>query len=180
MQVRRSVGVLAATVAVVVSMVGCSKSASGSGDAVTFTDNVCGSFIPFLEAASKPPNVSTSDPVKASAGVSQYLGNAVTAVEKAITGLDHAGKSPVAGGDEVVAKTKAALAQIKTAFSNAKATLDSAPNTPTAKAAALNKAASTMSSLSNLPDPTADLKANAELNAAAEKAPNCQKMKTIK
>jgi len=180
MHVRRTLGALVAALAVVVSMAGCgSSSGDGSGDAVAFTDKICGSFIPFLQTASKPPNVSPSDPIAASKALSTYLGDAVTAVDKAITGLDGAGKSPVAGGDELVSKTKTALGQIRTAFGDAKATLDSAPNTKQAKASALSKAASTMSSLSKLPNPTADLATNTELNAAAEKAANCQKMKTI-
>lgn len=177
MQLRRALGALCAALAVAVPAAGCGG--GGSADAVGFTDKVCVAFIPFVEVVSKAPPSDDTDPVAASQARSDYLGAAAAAAEKAIADLDAVGTSSLAGGNDLVTRLKTAFTQVKAVFAEAKAQLDSAPDTPQGKAEAINASGATLASLSSLPNPTTDLENNAELNAAAENAPNCQRMKNL-
>lgn len=177
---RRTVGALAATTAVVVSMAGCGTSTGGSGDAVAFTDQICGSFIGLVVIASRPPDVSSSDPLAARKALSGYLRDGVGSVNQAITLLDGAGKSPVAGGDELVAKAKASLAKTRTTFDKLRATLDSAPGVPVpGEVATITRTLPAVVGQLKAQNPYSAMRANAGLSEAAGQAPNCQEINTI-
>jgi hypothetical protein len=149
--------------------------AATQGDPVAWVNGVCGSLVPFVKAASVPPNVNPSDPKAAITGLGDYLGQAVTSLDTALNGLKSAGPSPVAGGDEVVTTLTTALTKFRSSFQDAKTKIDAVdPNNLTEVATALPEALAPLQELSDLKDPTADLKSSPELEAAAKKAPNCQ------
>lgn len=144
-------------------------------DPVAWVNGVCGSLLPFVKAASVPPNVDPSDPKAAVKGLSDYLGQTVTSLDTALNGLKAAGPSPVAGGDEVVTTLTTALTKFRTSFQNAKTKIDAVdPNNLTEVATALPDALAPLQELSDLKDPTADLKSSPQLDAAAKQAPNCK------
>lgn len=147
-----------------------------TADAVGWVDDVCGALLDFTTAATVQPNIDTADPASALQGLSDYLGNAIAAVDKALTGLDAVGPSPVAGGDEVVRRLTSTLSTFKTSFENAKTEVDNAdPNDP-ASLVALPDALAPLEQLANLPNPLADVQSSPELDRAAAQAPNCQKI----
>ncbi len=146
-------------------------------DAVAWVDGVCGSLLPFVKAASTEPAIDPSDPKAAIKGLSTYLGKAVSTLDTALTGLKKAGPAPVDGGDQVVATLTGALTKFRTSFQDAKTKIDAVDPTDLAQvASALPAAVQPLQELSNLPDPTADLKSTPELDRAAQKAPNCKSL----
>ena len=175
MKTRTTIGAVAATLAVLAA--GCSSGPSSS--AVAWTDKVCGALLGFTDAVSTQPDINPTDPVAAVKGLSQFLGTATTALQGSISGLDAAGPSPVSGGDQIVTSLKSTLTQFQTTFQTAKQKIDAVDTSnPASLVSALPAAVAPLQELSNVPDPTADLKNNAELNAAAEQAPNCQKVRS--
>lgn len=182
---------LFAVAAVLVAASGCSTTIAGSPapagasaggatapattDPVAWTDRVCGSLLPLQKSLSTTPQFDQSDPAAAVKALSDFLGKGETAIDQAVSGLDAAGPSPVQGGNEVVVRIKSTLTTVRNSFDQAKAALDKInPDDPTALITALPQAVAPLQDLSKLKDPTSDLKASPELDAAAAKAPNCQ------
>ena len=148
---------------------------AATADPVAWVDRVCGSLLPFIKIGATPPAINSSDPKAAIKGLSGYLGKAVSALDEALAGLKQAGPSPVKGGDEGVTALTGALTTFRKSFQDAKTKLDAVdPNDLGQLATALPAALEPLQSLSDLPDPTADLKGSPELDAAAKKAPNCK------
>ena len=190
----RSTGtlLLAVFTAAAVALTGCSATITGAPaptggwpslnaptttDPVAWTDQVCGSLLPFVEASTTEPQFDQSNPGAAVKALSDYLGKAVSTIDQALTGLDAAGPAPVADGDAIVAKLKATLTTVRGSFEKSKTAIDKVdPNNITELATALPEALAPLQDLSQLQDPTTDLKTNPELEAAAAKAPNCQKI----
>ncbi len=144
-------------------------------DPVAWVDRVCGSLLPFVKIGASPPDINSSDPKAAITGLSSYLGKAVTALDGALAGLKQAGPAPIKGGDEGVTALTGALTTYRKSFQDAKTQLDAVdPNDVSQLATALPAALEPLQSLSDLPDPTSDLKGSPELDAAAKQAPNCK------
>jgi len=94
----------------------------------------------------------------------------------AIDGLAAAGPSPIAGGDEFVQKMTSTLNSAKTALDSTSQQLEGVdPNDPEALFTALGSLASA-EGLGGLENPAEGFEANAELEAAAKEAPNCQQL----
>lgn len=169
----RLTGMLASTL-VVLATAGC----GGGGNAVAWTDEVCGAIAGFTTAATTQPDLNSTDPVAMVRGIEEYLGSAATALDTSINRLKAAGKSPVDGGDEYVARLTDALTQIRTSFNAARTQL-AAVDTSSVESvsAALPAAVAPLQELSNLEDPTAGLRDSAELRAATEQAPNCKQLR---
>lgn len=149
---------------------------STGGDAVGWIDNVCGSLQQFTNAAVQVPQIDSSSPQATIKGYSDYLGKVITGVDSAISGMQAAGPSPVASGDEAVKKLTDALNNYKSKFQQAKTGLDSAdPSDP----AALKNAVAPLQDLQNAPNPVEGLDSSPELEKAAEQAPNCQALSKL-
>jgi hypothetical protein len=192
----RSAGtlLLAAIVVATMALTGCSATVAGAPaptggssalapnaptttDPVKWTDQVCGSLLPFVEASTTEPQFDPSNPGAALKALSDYLGKAVSTIDQTLAGLDAAGPAPVADGDAFVAKLKNALTIVRSSFETSKTAIDKVdPNNITQLATALPEVLAPLQDLSQLQDPTTGLKANPELKAAAAKAPNCQKL----
>ncbi len=159
---------------------GAAAGGAATSDPVAWTNNVCGSLLPFVKAASTEPQFDQSDPAAAVKALSAYLGGAVGSIDQGLTGLDAAGPAPVADGDAIVTKLKQTLTTVRTSFSQAKTAIDKVdPNNVAEIATALPEALAPLQSLSSLQDPTTDLKSNPALEAAANKAPNCQEINKL-
>lgn len=144
-------------------------------DPVKWVDGVCGSLLPFVKAASTAPAIDPSDPKAALTGLSSYLGKAVTTLDTALTGLKTAGPSPVNGGDQVVTALTSALTKFRSSFQESKTKIDAVdPKDLSQVATALPAALAPLQEISNLKDPTAELKSSPELDKAAKQAPNCK------
>ncbi|MHA6792184.1 hypothetical protein ACVGVM_01475 [Pseudonocardia bannensis] len=156
---------------------GCSSGvgSAAQGDAVQWTDDVCGAVLQFTEAASTQPSLDAADPAGALRSFSTYLGSTGAAVQGSIDALGRVGPSPVAGGDAVVADLTETLTRFKSSFESARTQIDAADS---ADPQALSAAFAPLQELENLPSPATGLEANPELNSAAEQAPNCQKVRS--
>lgn len=151
----------------------------GSGDPVAWTDSVCGALLKFGEAAKKQPTFDSSDPASAVNALDGYLGNLVTAANSSIDSIKAAGPSPVKGGDEFATGLTRSLTDVKTSFQAARdqiAEIDTAD--PASIATALPAAIEPLNKIDQLPDPLDSVQGNAELDAAAAKAPNCKALDT--
>jgi hypothetical protein len=192
----RSTGtlLLAAIAVATVALTGCSATVAGAPaptgassapapnapmttDPVAWTDQVCGSLLPFVEASTTEPQFDQNDPTASVKAISDYLGKSVSAIDQALAGLNAAGPAPVADGDAFVAKLKNALTIVRSSFETSKTAIDKVdPNNITELLTALPQLLAPLQALSQLQDSTTGLKANPELKAAAAKAPNCQKL----
>jgi hypothetical protein len=157
---------------------GGTSAPAGTDDPVAWVDQVCGALLPFIETAStEPPLSNSSDPEQLVKGLSTYLGKASDAAGSAIDGMKAAGPSPIDQGDELVSGLTEALTTFKNTFGDVKTDIDKIDTSdPVQLATKLPDAIGPLESLSNIPDPTAKIKSNKELDAAAEKAANCQKI----
>ncbi len=162
------------------SAVGSSAQAATTDDPVAWADKVCGSLLPFVEASTTEPKIDQNNPAATVKALSDYLGKAVSSIDQSLAGLDAAGPAPVADGDAVVTRLKETLTTVRTSFDKAKTAIDKVdPNNLTELATALPEALAPLQDLNNIQNPTADLKTNPALEAAAAKAPNCQKISKV-
>lgn len=149
-------------------------------DPVAWTDKLCGSLLSTEKALSSEPQINQSDPAATVQGLSAYFGSAVSALDQSLSGIDAAGPSPIADTDPIVTRLKQTLTTLRTSFAQAKTAVDKVdPNNPADLATALPEALAPLASLGTLGDPTAGLKTNPELKAAADKAPNCQEINKL-
>jgi hypothetical protein len=149
--------------------------AAGTDDPVAWVDQVCGALIPLTEATKNPPQVTGNDPEKYIDSLSQTFEALGTAAGTGLDELNKVGPSPTPSGDKVVAQLKTTLTALQTTATDAKEGFDKIDlNDPSS----LTKLEDTLSKsdLTNLPDPTKDIQADPELDAAAKQAANCKKI----
>ncbi|MBB5956713.1 hypothetical protein FHS29_003299 [Saccharothrix tamanrassetensis] len=156
-----------------------SSAASGtSGDPVAYMDKVCSAASSFVSVPKTPPKLDVNDPVKLKADMSAYMGQMADAFTKTSDQLRKVGPSPVAGGDEQVSKMATTFSDIATSFSNAKASVEQADaNDPVG---GLQAAGEAITRLDQFAEPLKQLEATPELREAAEKAPACQALRTLR
>jgi hypothetical protein len=156
-----------------------SSGAQATSDPVAWVNGVCGSLLGFTRVVSTPPvTTNSASPEKAVSGLSAYLGNAVSAIDKVTTDLKDVGPSPVAGGDAAITTINDAFGQMRASFQAAKSTIDAVnPSDLSQVATALPAAMAKLEDLSNL-RLASDLQDNPELDRAAAQAPNCQALRS--
>jgi hypothetical protein len=164
---------------VLLVVAGCGTGSDSDAEAVAWTNQVCGALSGFARAATTQPQMNGADPVATVRGLGDYFTATGTAVQGSITALDSIGPSPVAGGDEYVARLKGALTQIRTGFDAARGQLTTVDTSSVrTMSVALPTALAPLQELRNMADPTAGLQANDELRTAADKAANCQQVRS--
>jgi hypothetical protein len=178
MGTRRFTNTLASAFVLVVAA-GCGEAGDAGSDAVAWTDQVCGALSGFARAATTQPKVDGADPAATVRGLGDYFGTTAAALQGSIIELDAVGPSPVDGGDEYVARLKGALTEIRTSFDMARGQLAGVDTSSVqAMSVALPAAVAPLQELRNLADPTEGLRATDELTAAADKATNCQQVRS--
>lgn len=153
---------------------------AGSGDdTVEWVDKVCGEIVKMVDAqTASPPDLQGSDPVSTLQAFDEYIGKNIDSVEQAITGLKAIGTSPIEGGDAALAGLVSGLEGLQKSY---QATRDQF------KAIDVNDPASAqtaiMQALSSLGEggeqfgkAVEDVGESPALEAAGDKAPNCQKL----
>lgn len=179
---------LLAATALVVAVAGC-----GSGDdsatptssatpsdapAVEYMDKVCTAAASFATVPKTPPQLDANDPVKLKADMGAYMGQMADAFGQTAARLRDVGPSPVAGGDEQVEKMAVTFTDIAKNFGDAKAAIEAADaNDPVG---GLQAAGEAITRLDDFVAPLKQLEAIPELSAAAEKAPACQDLRTLR
>ncbi|WP_433267522.1 hypothetical protein ACQPZF_01715 [Actinosynnema sp. CS-041913] len=154
------------------------STSAAAGDPVGYMDKVCSAASSFVSVPKTPPKLDANDPAKLKADMSAYMGQLADAFNKTSTQLREVGPSPVAGGDEQVAKMATTFGDIAKSFGDAKAAVDQADaNDPVG---GLQAAGEAISRLDQFVEPLKQLEATPELRDAAEKAPACQSLRTLR
>jgi hypothetical protein len=189
------VGTAAAVLALAVSACGSDTANSGSGnstntsntastatsgaagaDAVAWADKVCKSVESEVGTLTQEPKIDTSTPESAKAGLTSFLNDFGTALDRLIGGIKSAGDPPVADGKQVVDETTKGLEQAKQTIQDAQTKLaQTQMNDPAAVQQALTEVAQKLTSIGNL-DATKSMEDHAQLKDAFEKAPTCKKL----
>lgn len=169
---------LAVLVAVPIALTACSDSSdSGGVDPVAWAEKVCKSVEGQAAILGQAPTVDASDPAKARENLLSYLGNLSTGLDTLMGGVRDAGRPKVNDGTQVVDKVTTTLREAKKGVDDAKSNLEKTTVTDAASfEAARTKVGQDLAKLSDIEDPTKDLKSNAELNDAFNKAPTCVKL----
>jgi hypothetical protein len=173
---------LVALTALAVALTACSNSSDSSkaptgGDPVAWAEKVCKSVESQLATMAQSPNIDPNDPKQAKESLLAYLGNFAAALDRIAGGIKDAGSPPVADGSQVVDKVTKAMQDAKKSVDDARDNLQKASvSDPASFQQAYTKVGEDMSKVSNMEDPTKDLKANKELNDAFGKAPTCKKL----
>jgi hypothetical protein len=152
--------------------------AQGTGDAVAWVDQICGSLLPFVRAAGKPPEPSAAPtPTALVRDISGYLSETEDSAGSAITGMAAAGPAPVAGGDEIVDRLSSTLETIQTSSRDARTRIERVDvNDRQALLRELPAAVTSVEQLLSMPSPMADLQASPELQLASQEAAGCQQI----
>ena len=169
---------LAGLALVAAALAGCSDDkGSGGVDPVTWAEKVCKSVEGQAAVMTQTPNVDPGNPQQAKQALLTYLGNLSVGLDKLAGGVRDAGTPSVTDGAQVVSKVTKTLQDATKGVQDAKANLEKATVTDAASfEAARDKVGQDLATLSDLEDPTKDLKANGELNDAFNKAPTCKKL----
>lgn len=173
-------GVAAAGDGTTASTTAAGATPPAAGDPVAWVDGLCGGLLPFVKtAATQPPLDVSSDAAALVKGLSGYLAGATESADSAIKDISALGPSPITGGDDIARELVKTLTTFRTTFGDAQKRVDAVDPTDTqALADALPAAIEPLGELANLPDPTADLKDNPELDRAAEQAPRCKEIES--
>ncbi|MER5266162.1 hypothetical protein ABTZ99_29150 [Actinosynnema sp. NPDC002837] len=180
---------LVAATTLVVAVAGCgsggdstaptsSSAAPSDAAAVAYMDKVCTAAASFATVPKTPPQLDANDPAKLKADMGAYMGQMADAFTQTATKLRDVGPSPVAGGDQQVEQMAATFTDIAKNFSDAKAAIEAADaNDPVG---GLQAAGEAITRLDDFVAPLKQLEASPELSSAAEKAPACQDLRTLR
>lgn len=156
---------------------GSNDAASGS-DVASWTDQVCSSIKDDVAALKTEPELDLSNAQTAKDGVTAYLGNLVTSLDKIAGVVKDAGTPPVEGGDAAVKRFDDQISAAKDAVNAAKDTVNAAPVTdPAGFQAAFDAAEQHLAKLDTI-DPTNAFAANKALNDAYNKTASCQELES--
>jgi hypothetical protein len=185
--------VLAAIVSALLLAAGCTTTVTGSpvadpapaptegpgSDPVLWVDRVCGALLSFTGPALTQPEFGEApDLPTIKQKLSDYLNAVIAGLQQSRTQLGEAGRSPVGGGDEAVARINDVLVKLEGDISTAKGKVDSAnPDNPEGFLSTIGEAESQLGQIT-APDALADLSATPRLQKAAAKAANCQQLST--
>ena len=166
---------IATLTALAVALTACSGSKGSDGvDPVAWADKVCKSIDGQAAILGQAPSVDPSDPARAKESLLTYLGNLSTGLDKLGGGVREAGTPKVNDGSQVVDRVARTLREAKKGVDDARSNLARATVTDAASfQAARDQVGQDLAKLSDIEDPTKDLKSNAELNDAFNKAPTC-------
>lgn len=153
-----------------------SNGSEASADAVAWADKVCKSVESEVGTLTKKPNIDTSTPETAKAGLVSFLDNLGTALDRLIGGIKGAGDPPVPNGKQAAEETTKVFEEAKKTLQDAKTQLaNTRMDDPAAAKQAFTEVANKMTSLGDL-DARRTVDDVPELKDAFEKAPTCKKL----
>lgn len=158
---------------------GASTTNAASSPDVAWVDKVCGELLALVEGESAmPPALTDPDVSKSLKAFDEFITRNIDLVDQRLTNLRKAGSSPVAGGDQALTALINGLEALKKGYQAAKdrfAKIDTSDQLATQNAV--------VEAITSLGQASADLEQavksvddNKELKAAADQAPNCQKL----
>ncbi|GGP36091.1 hypothetical protein [Saccharothrix coeruleofusca] len=153
-------------------------STSSNDAAVAYVDKVCAAASSFVSVPKTPPKLDATDQNKLKADMAAYMGQMADAFGSTATRLREVGPSPVAGGDEQVEKMAATFTDVAKTFGDARSTIEQADaNDPVG---GIQAAGDAIARLDEFTEPLKQLESHPELAAAAQQAPSCQALRTLR
>jgi hypothetical protein len=156
---------------------GCGGSAGAdrlpaADDPVAWAGRVCASLQPLSALKGHGPALDPNNPAASKQVLSAYFADTEQRAEQSLNGLDQAGPSPIAGGDDVTAKLRASLQRLRAAYAEAKQQVDAIDaDDPVALGSRLPEIFTALSAAAD--KDLQSLDANRELNDAVKQAPSC-------
>jgi len=176
---RRVNAATALGVALALCLSGCGGAGVGgdqlpsADDPVAWAGRMCSAVAPLGALKGLLPPLDPNNPAASREMLSGYFGQAEQAAEQALTGLEQAGPSPVAGGDDAAAKLGGALRRLRDAYRDARAKIDAIdPGDPVGLGTQLPGIFTALAAASNDKD-LASLGTNQALDDAVKKSPSC-------
>jgi hypothetical protein len=175
--------VLAAVSCCLLVVTACSSEGSSTppapseADVVAWMDKVCGAVDTTVKIMSDEPPIDMNDPSKLKAGLSDWLGTKVTAVDKSIADLKALENGPHPKSKELATAAQDGMGQIKTLLADTRSKLDSSADATQAVTAFTEMVARA----SELEKAGADVQKKFDetgLATAAQKAGNCKGLQT--
>jgi hypothetical protein len=169
---------------------GCTTSVSGAASAdtavveqgaVAWVDQICGSLLPYVEAAGSPPRPAEApDAATLVREINDYLSESEQSAAAAITGMAAAGPAPVAGGDAIVQRLSSTLETMQASLRDARIRIERVDiNNRQELQREVPAAIESVERLANNPSPMADLQRNPELAQAGKEAAGCQQIARV-
>jgi hypothetical protein len=169
---------------------GCTTSVSGAASAdgaavepgaVAWVDQICGSLLPYVEAAGSPPKPAEApDAATLVRDITDYLSESEQSAGAAVTGMTAAGPAPVAGGDEIVRRLRSTLETMQASLRDARTRIERVDiNDRQELQREVPAAIESVERLANVPSPMADLQRNPELAQAGREAAGCQQIARV-
>ena len=156
-----------------------SSSAASDGATEAWVNDFCGAVVNLTDLQNmQMPNVQPGDFAASKTALSDLLGTFETSVGATLDGLQNLGPAPEPAGDQAKQTMLDVFTPVKESVSDAKAKIDSATEqNPQPMQEALGGLQSLGTTMTEAKNPLAGIQASPELNAAGQKAPNCQKLK---
>ncbi|HUQ54322.1 hypothetical protein [Lentzea sp.] len=154
-----------------------SSSAPSEADVVAWMDKVCGAVDGTVKAMSDEPGVDMTDPSTLKAGLSDWLGTKVAAVDRSITDLKALEDGPHPRSKELVTTAESGMDQIRTLLTDTRSKLDSSTDA-TQVVTAFTEMATRASALENSGAQVQRKFDETGLAGAAQKAGNCKGLQT--
>jgi hypothetical protein len=164
---------------------GCTTAVSGAASVdsaavaqVAWVDQICGSLIPYIEAAkSRPKRGEAPDRTTLVGDLTNWLRASEESAGSAISGMAAAGSAPIAGGDEIVDRLSSTLETLQASYRDARNRIERVDiNNQQELLREVPPAVKSVDLLANNPSLMADLQRNPELARAAKEAAGCQQM----
>ena len=176
MAVRAVAGLLACALTGCLAVAGCGHSdrLPNADDPVAWADRVCASLQPLAALKDESPHFDANNPAATRDSMARYFADAADRSGQSLKGLSLAGPSPIAGGDDVANKLRAALQRRQAAYGDARDKVERIdPNDPVGIGTQLP---GIMRNLANASNDTGldSFGNNPELNDAVKQAPGCK------
>jgi hypothetical protein len=174
--VRAVDGLLGGALTACLAVAGCGHSDGlpNADDPVVWADRVCASLQPLAALKDESPHFDANNPAATRDSMARYFSDAADRSGQSLKGLSLAGPSPIAGGDDVASRLRAALQRRQAAYANARDKVERInPNDPVGIGTQLP---GVLRDLANASDDTGldSLGNNPELNDAVKRAPGCR------
>jgi hypothetical protein len=152
------------------------SSGTASGEAVAWADKVCKSVESEIGTLTQEPKIDLSNAASARAGLTKFLDDFGTALDRLIGGIKGAGEPPVPDGKQVSDTAVRQFEQAQQIVSDAKTKLSQVPaNDPAALKQAFTDVGQQLTTVGSL-DATKDMRDVPELEDAFKKAETCKKL----
>ncbi|MFC5994545.1 hypothetical protein ACFQE5_10015 [Pseudonocardia hispaniensis] len=167
---------LALAACAALAVAGCSSLLPGSPatDPVAWVDRLCAATLPIAEVGSDGQN---TDPAQVFEGWTTHMGEMRTAVATSLESLNSVGPSPIEGGDAAVEQLRTMIGALKDTLEVMQVHLQPGDSPDLSSLGTSLQSLDSLQNLQKLSESAQALGDNAALQAAAEQAPTCQKMR---